>query len=146
MCDVKFPRRLLSEILQRKMKWKFSPEAGEEHQDEDAPPPGTPSDERKNEEADEFVAATEAAVQGANVIDGSEQDADLADDDFADLPDGGPDKDWSVNHDPSAETWLQNCAKKAPRHFSKKPTYVCFVHAVTDKNFGITQPEKLVKL
>jgi hypothetical protein len=94
------------------MKWKLSPKTGEECQDKEAPPPGTPSDERKNEEAGEFIAATEAAVQGANAPDGSEQDADLGDGDFADLPDSGPGKDWSVNCDPSAEIWLENHAKK----------------------------------
>jgi hypothetical protein len=112
MRDDKFPRRLLSEILQQKMKWKLSPEAGKECQGEEAPPPGTPSDEKKNEEAGELIAATKAAVQGANAPGGSEQDADLGDDGFADLPGGGSGKDWSANCDSSTETWLQNHAKE----------------------------------
>ena len=44
-----------------------------------------------------------AAAAAGNIDNDRELDANLAESDFADLLDGGPDHDWSVGYDPALE-------------------------------------------
>jgi hypothetical protein len=112
-----FPPELLVDILRKKNSWAYQQSALAESMD--AQPDSTPSGRRTNTVFDE-AAAMAAAFDVPT--DGDEQDAELTEDLFRLLPDGGEDYNWWSNTNEAGMSWLEDHKKAFYEDQLRAPT------------------------
>ena len=93
-----FPRKIAVQIDRKRAKWDYDDAAGDGYGDGDEDPVTSQASNRQNSVNDEAAGAAVMAADAGYGLD-DENQGDLGNLDFANLPDGGPDLDWSVGYD-----------------------------------------------